>query len=443
MRKAANQKGRQDKPSPGGDNSFGLGWRLVLGVVLAIMLVGGIGGWAASAQLSGAIISSGTVEVDQKLKSIQHRDGGIVSAIHVREGDHVTEGQVLISLDDAQTKAELAIVRNQVVELATRRARLLAERDGLSEIEYAGTPLGPEAEVVRKGEQRLFNGNSAHRESQKQQLALSIEQIGEEVHGLEAQKLAKATELSLVHAEHAKIKGLAERGLIEGSRVYAMERDLTRLQGEEGEIAAAIARALARTSELRLQIIAIDENARTEAQRELSAVETRLTEMHERSMAIEDRLSRADIKAPIAGTINELNVHTIDGVVTHAEVLATIVPDGAHLKIAVRLAPHVIDQVQVGRTARLRFTAFNQRTTPELIGSVAHIAAATARDRVSGEVYYAGEIKVDEDEMGKLGGAMLMPGMPVEIFISTDERTTLSYLVRPITDQLGKAFRER
>lgn len=418
--------------------------RVVVGVSLAFLLVGGVGGWAATAQLTGAIVSQGTVVVDQNLKSLQHRDGGIVSEISVREGDRVEEGQIIIRLEDAQTRAELAIVRTQIVELSTKRSRLLAERDGLPEIEFAKLDLSdPDTKLVVNGETRLFSGNRNHRESQKQQLNLSISQIDEEIRGLKAQQSSKSGELELVRTEYVKIKGLADKGLIEGSRVYTMERDLTRLMGEEGEIAAAIARANARQSELRLQIIAIDENARTDAQRELSLVETRLSELSERFTAIADRLSRTDIKAPISGFVNELNVHTIGGVITPAEILATIVPEDAKLKIETRLAPHTIDQIGVGRPARLRFTAFNQRITPELKANVTYVSPATSRDTATGEIYYLGEMAIDAGEMAKLGTASLLPGMPVEVYVTTDERSPLSYLVRPITDQLNKAMLER
>lgn len=337
-------------------------------------------------------------------------------------------------------------IQTQIVELAAKRARLLAERDGLKVIDLDLDRLNvdePEVFSVIRGENRLFSGNLAHRESQKQQLELSIVQIDEEIRGLKSQQTSKASELELVRVEYTKIKGLADKRLIEGSRAYSMERDLTRLLGEEGEIAASIARAGSRQSELRLQIIAIDEMARTEAQRELGLVETRLAELDERATATRDRLSRTDIRAPSAGIVNELNVYTIGGVITPAEILATIVPDDAKLTIEVRLVPHSIDQVTVDRPARLRFTAFNQRITPELHARVTHLSPATSRDGTTGETYYAALVEMEPGESDKLGNASLLPGMPVEVYITTDERSPLSYISRPITDQFNKAFRER
>lgn len=426
------------------ERAFGVGSRVIVGVTLCFLLVGAVGGWAATAKLTGAVIAQGAVTVDQNLKSIQHRDGGIVSDIAVREGDYVEAGQLLIRLEDVQTKAELSIIRSQLIELASRKARLLAERDGLKEIELpVGLDLGhSETALVINGDKRLFDGNRANRESQKQQLELSIEQIGEEIKGLEAQRASKDDEIALLEIEYKRIKGLADKRLIESTRVYTSDRDKARLMGERGEANAAIARAKARMSEIRLQIISIDENGRTEAQRELSLVETKMSELHDRRTAVEDRLARTDIRAPIAGTINELNIHTVGGVISPAEVLVTIVPANAKLKIEVRLAPISIDQVAVGQAARLRFSAFNQRTTPELIGKVVHVSPATSRDPSTGETFYLGGIDVTEVELAKLGDHLL-PGMPVEVYVSTEERTAISYLAKPLTDQFERAFRER
>ena len=426
------------------DRRFKVGTRVGLGVMLCFLLVGAVGGWAATAQLTGAVIAQGSVIVDQNLKSIQHRDGGIVSHIAVRQGDVVEAGQLLIRLEDVQTKAELSIIRSQKIELSARKARLLAERDGLGAIELPDELdlAQTETAAVVNGETRLFEGNRSNRESQKRQLELSIDQIGEEIRGLEAQRISKDDEIALLEVEHKRIKGLADRKLIESTRVYTSERDRARLMGERGEVDAAIARAKARMSEIRLQIISIDENSRTEAQRELSVVETKLSELVDREMAVEDRLARTDIRAPIAGTINELNIHTVGGVITPAEVLVTIVPADAKLKIEVRLAPVSIDQVAVGQAARLRFSAFNQRTTPELKGKVVHVSPATSRDPATGETYYLGDIEVPAVELAKLGG-VLLPGMPVEVYVSTEARTAISYFAKPLTDQFERAFRER
>jgi HlyD family secretion protein len=426
------------------NDDFRLGSRVTAGIALGALLVVGCGGWAAVAQINGSVIASGMVKVDQNLKVIQHRDGGIVSQIAVREGDFVKAGQVLLRLDDVQTKAELSIVRSQLSELVARKVRLTAERDGMGELVLPLIDVVPVtlSDLAAYGEVRLFEGNRAHRESQKEQLHAEIVQLEQEIKGLQFQQIAKVRELDLVRAEHGKLKGLADKGLIEGSRVYGINRDLAKLTGEVGEVDASIARSRARTSSIRLQIISIDENARTEAQRELSAVVTKISELNDRRIALEDRLSRTDIRAPMAGIINELSVHTVGGVITPAETLATIVPENATLKIEAKLSPVDVDQVFVGQSAKLRFSAFNQRTTPELKGEIAYVSAASTRDPATNTTHYLADVQISASEFEKLAGQPLKPGMPVEVFVATQDRTAISYLTKPFTDQFAKAFRE-
>lgn len=418
--------------------------RVIVGSVLAVALIGGVGGWAATAKLAGAVISPGIVVVDQNLKSVQHRDGGIVSEIAVKEGDQVQAGQVLFRLDDVQTKAELSIVDAQSTELTARRARLLAERDGLAKIAFSSQfTTNADAAVFAAGELRMFQGQLASRESKKQQLELGIDQINLEIAGLANQRDAKMDDIALVDVEFSRIEQLAANKLIESSRVFSISRDRIRLHGELGEVDSATARARTRSSELRLEILAVDEAARTEAQRELSLVEARLQELGERSATMRDRLSRTDIRAPISGVVNELNIHTVGGIISPAEILATIVPSNAKLKIEIRLSPVKIEQVATNSPARMRFSAFNQRTTPELLGTVTYVAPATTVDRATGERYYLGHVEVLAGELQKLGTGPLLPGMPVEVYVQTEERTVISYLARPIFDQFNRAFRER
>ena len=424
---------------------FNVSARIVIGLVMATLLIGGIGGWSALAQLSGAVVTSGVVSIDENIKSIQHRDGGIVSQIAVREGDGVEAGDILIRLDDAQTKAELSIAEAQLIDLKARRARLIAERDGLDQIALPADLTTATAEVaaVLAGEVRLFNGNVGRRKSQQQQLELNILQTEEEIKGLDAQRSAKSDDIALVRAEYDKNRSMADRGLIERSRLYSFERELARLNGELGGIDSSVARANARISETRLQIMAVDEVARNDAQRELGQVETKMSELIDRIAATTDRLTRTDIRAPISGTVNELNVHTIGGVVTPAEVLLTIVPKDAKLNISVKLSPSSIDQVTVDQPARLRFPTFNQRVTPELNGKISFVSPAATRDPVTGEYSYLGYVQVTDAEIAKLGANGLLPGMPVEVYVTTQERTVLSYLVKPLVDRFSAAFRER
>jgi HlyD family secretion protein len=424
--------------------NFRLGPQMIAGSSLALLLVLGCGGWAATANLNGAIIAEGAVKVDQNLKEVQHRDGGIIHTLAVRQGDSVAEGQTLIRLDDVQTRAELSIVRSQLSENLGRKVRLIAERDNLPTIVFPSSiaQLSDEALHIIEGETRLFQGNKTNRESRKEQLEISIVQSGEEIKGLEARLTAKAEELRLVELERRKYTGLFEKGLIDGTRVYTVNREWARLLGERGEIEGGLARAKLRISEARLQIIAVDETARTEAQRELRLVDAKVSELSDRRLAIEDRLSRTEIRAPIAGIVNELTVFTVGGVITPAARLATIVPSNAKLTVEVKIAPADIDQIKPGQPARLRFSAFARNNTPEYPGTVVHVSPATSRDPTSGATYYVGEVKLDGD-IAALGGRKLLPGMPVEVFISTEERTALSYLAKPFLDHASRIFRER
>ncbi len=438
---------RHRRPSPKkrpDEPSFSLRWHVVFGFAAAVLLVVGCGGWAAYARLEGAVLGQGVLMVNDNLKEVQHRDGGTVHLIAARHGDHVEKGQVVIRLDDVQIKAELSIILSQLGELLGQQARLIAERDNLNAVEFPSrlTQVAVDAGLVMRGERRLFDGNKLARDSQKQQLQFSIDQTGEELKGLEWRKKAKTEEIKAVHAEKTKLNDLYGKGLVLGQRVHAINVDWIRLHGELGEIDAAIARANVRISDARLQILAIDQNARTEAQRELRQVEAKLSELNDRQIAAEDRLSRVDIRAPISGTINETTVYTVGGVITPAAKIMTIVPDRPDLRVEVKLNPLDIDQIRIGQTARLRFSAFNRNTTPELSGALVHLSPSVTRNSTTGTTHYVGEIEFTED-VAKLGDRKPLPGMPVEVFITTDERTPLSYIMKPFSDQVQRAFRER
>ncbi len=439
------QPGQTQPAKPSGSLSFDkLGGRVVFGVVLAIALLGGVGGWAFTAKLSGAVIATGSVQVDQNLKQVQHLDGGIVSEILVREGDVVEAGQVLFRLDDAQSRTELSILTAQINEAEARRARLVADRDGHSEIIFPARLLAEDptlAEIVA-GETRLHAGNLANRSNQRQQLELGILQIGDEVVALKAQRAALVDELALVEESFQRIKELHDDGLVETVRIDEAKRELVQLRGRLGELDANVARSKSRVSEVQMRVLAIDEVARTEAQRELVIIESRLQELSDRIAAVEDRLLRTEIRAPIKGRINELSVFTEGGVITPAEVLATIVPDGAELRIEVQLPITSIDQVYLGQPARVRFSAFNHRTTAELVAEVSYISAATTVGGPDAQPFYIGNVKLLPDEMAKLAGLELMPGMPVEVYLTTQEQTALAYFARPLMDQYERALRE-
>lgn len=421
---------------------FGIRSRIIASGLLATALIVGCGGWAAQASLSGAIIAQGKVTVKKQVKQIQHRDGGIVAAILVANGDVVKAGDVLIRLDETQTKAELGVISSQLSELTGRQARLRAERDGAGTVRFDPAFETAEATAaIAEGERRLFSDNHATREAQRDQLQSQIEQYGEQVKGLESQRQSNAVEREMIAEDLARLAPLVSRQLVEATRTRLMERDLAKIDGLKGEIEANIARVKGQISEARMKIIELDQQVRTDAQRELRDVDARIAELSERIVAAKDRLSRMDLRAPIDGFVNDLKIHTVNGVIIPGEIVMGIVPEGEELVVEAKLAPTDIDQVTVGQDVKLRFSAFNQRTTPEIDGRVDIVGAAAILDPASGQTFYLSTIAITDADRG-LGEQLLVPGMPVEVFLKTGDRSALSYLVKPFSDQMMRSFRE-
>jgi HlyD family type I secretion membrane fusion protein len=426
--------------SPG--DAFAIRTRVVLASLFVVVLVAGFGGWAAHADLSGAIIAQGKVAVKKQVKLVQHRDGGIVAEILVANGDRVKEGEVLIRLDETQTKSELGVFKSQITELLGRRARLSAERDGAAEITFEREfETAPQSAEIARGELRLFRENRAVREARREQLLLQVEQYEEQVRGLSSQESSNAAERVMVGDDLKRLMPLFYNKFIEIGRIRAMERDLVKVDGLKGEIAANIARVRGQISETKIKIIEADQQVRTDAQREYREVDGRIAELQERIVAAQDRLSRMNLTSPISGFVNELSVHTINGIIAPKETLMSIVPEGAELIVEARIAPIDIDQAIAGQPARMRFTAFNQRTTPEIAGVVETIGAAATLDPASGQTYYLSTIAIARG-IDKIGGKPIVPGMPTEVFLATGNRSALSYLVKPFTDQMMRSFRE-
>lgn len=320
----------------------------------------------------------------------------------------------------------------------------MADRDGNDEVRFPDRfqATDPKYAELVSGEARLHTGNIANRENQRQQLELGIAQVDEEITALEAQREALIEERDLVDQSYGRIADLHLRGLVEAPRLEEVARERAQLRGKIGEIDANIARSRSRISEIHMRILAIGEVARTEAQRELVVVESRIHELSDRIAAVQDKLSRTEIRAPIAGRINELSVYTVGGVITPAEVLATIVPTDAELRIEVQLPTTSIDQVYLDQAARVRFSSFNHRTTPEVMGKISYISPATTVAGPNGEPFYIGHVELAPEELARLNGLELLPGMPAEIYFSTQAQTAAAYFARPLIDQFERAFRE-
>jgi HlyD family secretion protein len=420
---------------------------LIGGIAIVALLAGGVGGLAATTELAGAVIASGVVVVDSNVKKVQHPTGGIVGELRVRDGDQVKAGDVVLRLDETVTRAGLAVVVKGLNEMLARLARLEAERDGARAPSFPAELVArrddPEVARVMHGEANLFDLRRTARTGQKAQLKERIAQLKEEIQGLTGQIGAKKRQIELIGTELEGVQELWRKNLVPIQRVTALEREAARLEGERGQFVAATAQAKGKISEIGLQIIQIDEDLRSEVARELREVQAKIAELIERKVAAEDQLKRIDIRAPQDGVVHQLAVHTVGGVVTGGEAMMLIVPESDVLTVEAKIAPHEIDQVRLGQPATLRFSAFNQGTTPELNGVVDRIAADLSTNQRTGAAYYTARIRLPESEIERLRGLRLVPGMPVETFIKTGDRTILSYVIKPLSDQAMRTFRAR
>jgi HlyD family secretion protein len=331
-------------------------------------------------------------------------------------------------------------------ELYARQARLEAEKDAAESIEFASDLLAREADAdvghILQGERKLFSLRAEARNGEKARLHERVEQIKEQTKGLEEQIQAKGQEIDLIQEELKGVLDLWQKKLIPFTRVTSLRRDAARLSGERGQLIAAKAEAGGRMAEVELQIIQVDQEARSKVAEELSDVRAKIAELSERKIAAEDQLKHIDIRAPQTGRVHELAVHTVGGVIGPGETIMLIVPENDALRIEAKISPNDIDELYPDQPALLRFSAFNLRTTPELNGTISWIAADQTEDQRSGATYYTVRIAVPDAEITRLQGLKIIPGMPVEVFIQTKSRTVLSYLLKPLADQVMRTFRE-
>jgi HlyD family secretion protein len=439
-------------PAPDNDLAGSLRAHVRVGLVICAALLIGMIGWSAVAQLSGAVVTHGQLVVESSAKKIQHPTGGVVATIRVREGDRVSAGDVLLRLDDTQTRANLAMVSQSLDELRSRKARLEAERDGAAAVVFpAGLEerAGQGGEVARTlaGERTLFEARRSAREGQKSQLHQRIEQLNQDIQGLSAQQDSKVKEMGLVRSELEGVQQLYAKKLVPLTRINALEREAARLDGERGALVSSAAEAKGKVAEIELQIIQIDQDLRTDVLRDLRETDARIDELVQKEVAAKDQLARIELRSPQDGVVAALAVHTIGGVVAPGETLMQVVPDHDKLIIEARVAPQDIDQISAGQTAFVRMSAFNQRTTPELFGKVRTVSADLMRDPQPAlgaeQAYYVARVELPDEEVARLRGLKLVPGMPVEVHLQTDSRSALSYFLRPLADQFNRAFREQ
>jgi HlyD family secretion protein len=423
----------------------------MIGLAIVVAFVGGFGGWAATSELAGAVIASGSVVVESSVKKVQHPSGGVVKEILVKEGSVVEEGQVLVRLDDTLTRATLGVVRSQIDENHVRQARLLAEREDVDVMTFPAELAARRGEMTVvlsfKGEEKLFESRKAARDGQRSQLRERISQSKEEIRGLAAQEEAKERESKLIAEELVGVTDLYRKNLVSISRFMQLQREQTRIEGERGQFIAQIARARAKISETELQIIQLDQDFRSEVLKELRDVQGKIAEQVERMVAAEDQLKRVDIRSPRSGIVNSLTVHTVGGVIGNGETIMQIVPGGDELIVEAKVAPQDIDQIGHGAKVLVRIAAGNQRAMAELNGELIHVSADLTREPPSAgaqaQPYYLVRASLSEAELKRLGEFRLVPGMPAEAFIQTYSRTPLQYLLKPLRDQMAHTFRER
>jgi HlyD family secretion protein len=420
---------------------------LISACSLAALLVVGFGGWATYTELAGAVVASGALVVESDVKKVQHPTGGVVGKLFVRDGDHVKAGDILISLDETQTRSNLDMIRKALDELSARRARDEAERDGETQIAFPQDLLqdkrDPDIAHLIDGETRLFAARLAARDGQRGQLSERVAQLREEISGLGEQIKGKAREIELITEELKGVRELFSKNLVPINRVTSLERDTARLQGERGQLIASTASARGKIAETQLQILQVDSDMRSEVGKDLSDIRGKWSELFEKRVAAEDQLKRVEMRAPQNGIVHQMTVHTVGGLVVPSEPAMLIVPEADQLVVEVKIQPQDIDSVQLGQNANLRFSAFNSRTTPEIDGSVSRLSADVSQDQKSGTTYYTARIAIDPEQLSRLDGRHLLPGMPVEAHLQTEPRTVLSYLTKPLMDQVAKAWKER
>jgi HlyD family secretion protein len=420
---------------------------LIIGLVVVVLLAGGLGGWASTAQISGALIAPGSIVVDSNVKKVQHPTGGVVGELRARDGDVVKSGDVVVRLDDTVTKAGLAIVTKNLNGLWARAARLEAEQRGAERITFPAALLDrfadPDVQNVIGSESKLFDVRFTGRTGQKAQLRERVSQLNDEINGLIAQEAAKTREIALVEKELVGVRGLFDQQLVQISRLTVLERDAARLAGERAQLIAARAQAKGKITETELQIIQVDKDLVSEVSKDLRETNDKIGEFVERKVTAEDQLRRVDIRAPQDGMVLQSTVHTVGGVINAGDAIMMIVPQGDALSVEARVNPQDIDKLVIGQKTLLRMSAFNQRTTPELNGEVSRVSPDTTTDQRTGQAYYTVRISLPAAEVAKLGDVRLIPGMPVEAFVQTGDRTMLAYLAKPLSDQLMRAFREK
>ena len=436
-----------DTPAKTSAYQFSLRRCLLAGVCVIALFGASLALWAATAPMAGAVVASGQFVVDSNVKKIQHQTGGIVAVLPVREGDHVKAGDLLIQLDETVTKANLQVIVKQLDELMARQSRLEAERDQQSTMvllpELKAREDIPEVAKSIADERKLFLIRRTQREGQRQQILKRVEQLKEEIGGVIAQTESRVLQIKFLEQELVGVRDLFKRNLVPITRLMPLEREAANMLGQQGQLVASRAQTEGKIAEMGLQMLQLDIDMQTEVSKELREIQAKTAELLERRVAADDQLKRVDMRSPIEGFVHQLNVHTVGGVISPAEPAMMIVPFNEELFIEARIMPVDIDQLHVGQKAVIKVLAGNQRITPEITGTVSRVASDAIREQQTGLVYYVVRVTTTQSERAKLGDLKVISGMQAETFFQTAERTPFQYIMKPLTDQFHRAFRER
>lgn len=423
---------------------------VLVGVAIVLIAFVGAGGWAAIAPIDSAAIAPGTIAVESGRQTIQHLEGGIIKQIFVRDGDHVKAGDVLVGLDGTRARAEAALVQGQLDLAEATYARLIAERDGLSEPQFPADLLArtsaPEVAALIAGQSNVFKARQSVWLGQKDILRQQVAEYEEQIKGYQAVETSKDKQLKLVDSELSDLTGLLKKGLVQRSRVLALEREGDELTGQRGEAIAEAARARQGIAEANRRILALDYQRQEDISKDLDTLQGQLGDLKQKLIAATDVVGRLDITAPIDGTVTNLQVHTIGGVIGQSTKIMEIVPTNDNLIIEAEINPADIDTVHAGQEVALRVVLAGGRLLPVIYGKLAEISAdrmeVPSSSGVMGRSYYQARISISPADVAPLGDVKLRVGMPVEAMITRGSHTALHYAVKPFLDSVSKAFRE-
>ncbi|MCP4182826.1 MAG: HlyD family type I secretion periplasmic adaptor subunit [Hyphomicrobiales bacterium] len=419
---------------------------LLVGVFIFILLFCGIGGWAYFAKLSGAVVAHGIVVVTSKPKTIQHLDGGIVSKILVEDGSLVEEDELLISLDDRLLRINLELNSSKLREYTARKARLIAERDNQYTIVWDDHLLNmleiDTNETIKLAQKNLFDARKKTRRGQVTQLEEKIIQLISRIKGASSQLNSIDAQIKFIELELKGLRSLKSKKMIPDSRLYEFEREKEKLLNQKAGVESSLDISENQINEISAQVAQIELEFRQSVLTDLGLIDLEINDVAQQIYAILEKLKRVHVRAPVSGLVHELRIFTIGGVISPGASIMQIIPHDDADEVEIKVEPQSIDELAPGQLSTLRFTAFNQKTTPELFGQIKTISANSIEDPQTGIPYFKVNIMIPPDQISRLKGQKLIPGMPVEAFIKTRERTVLNYLLKPLLDQIQHSFRE-